>query len=169
MARRRLNHRLQRSASIFQPNGGGKLIGKRSAPVIVILLLFMNGTALAERMTVNVSMANVRSGPGKKHSILWKLEKYHPVDVLRKQDPWYYFQDFENDKGWIHKSLLGNDASVIVVKDRCNVRSGPGTQHDVVFTVEKGVPFKVLKKEGEWIRIVHADGDKGWIHRNLVW
>jgi SH3-like domain-containing protein len=31
------------------------------------------------------------------------------------------------------------------------------------------VPFKVLKKEGEWIRIVHADGDEGWIHRNLVW
>lgn len=145
------------------------MTGKISAPIIFILLLFISSAALAERMTVNVSMANVRSGPGSKHNILWKIEKYHPIDVLKKQDPWYYFQDYENDKGWIHKSLLSNDASVIVVKDRCNVRSGPGISHEVVFTVEKGVPFKVIKKEGDWISIVHADGDKGWIHRNLVW
>jgi SH3-like domain-containing protein len=148
---------------------GGKMMMKRFTPTIVILLMFMSGTALAERMTVNVSMANVRSGPGNEHGILWKLEKYHPVEILKKQDVWYYFEDFENDKGWIHKSLLTGEPSVIVVKDRCNIRSGPGTQYEIVFTVEKGVPFKVLKKEGEWISIVHADGDKGWVHKNLVW
>jgi SH3-like domain-containing protein len=136
---------------------------------VAILLLVMNGTALAERMTVNVPMANVRSGPGRNYSILWKLEKYHPIDVLKKQDPWYYFQDFESDKGWLHKSLVNGEPSVIVIKERCNVRSGPGTDHDVVFTVERGVPFKVVKREGDWISIVHSDGDKGWIHKNLVW
>lgn len=142
---------------------------KRCIPIIAILLLFMSGTALAERMTVNVSMANVRSGPGDEHNILWKLEKYHPVDVLKKQNDWYYFQDFESDKGWIHKSLLTSEPSVIVVSDRCNIRTGPGTTYDIAFTVERGVPFKVVKREGDWISIVHADGDKGWIHKNLVW
>lgn len=144
-------------------------MGKRVAPVLAVLLLFMSGTALAERMTVNASMANVRSGPGDEHNILWKLEKYHPVDVLKKQDPWYYFQDFEKDKGWIHKSLLSKDPSVIVIRDRCNVRTGPSTGSGIAFTVEKGVPFKVVKKEGDWINVVHADGDTGWIHRDMVW
>jgi SH3-like domain-containing protein len=27
----------------------------------------------------------------------------------------------------------------------------------------------VVKREGDWISIVHSDGDKGWIHKNLVW
>ncbi|MGD8882880.1 MAG: SH3 domain-containing protein, partial [Desulfobacterales bacterium] len=36
-------------------------------------------------------------------------------------------------------------------------------------TVEKGIPFKVLKRENNWIHIEHADGDKGWIHKSLVW
>ena len=37
---------------------------KRCIPIIVILLLFMSGTALAERMTVNVSMAKLLDGHG---------------------------------------------------------------------------------------------------------
>lgn len=142
---------------------------KTYSPMIFILLLFISSTALAERMTVNVPMANVRSGPGNEHSVLWKLEKYHPVDVLKKQGAWDYFQDFEGDKGWIHQSLLSDEPSVIVVKDRCNIREKPNTESPVVFTVEKGVPFKVIKTEGDWLNIVHADGDKGWIYKSLVW
>jgi len=38
-----------------------------------------------------------------------------------------------------------------------------------LFTVERGVPFKVLKRNGNWIRIEHADGEIGWIYNSLVW
>jgi SH3-like domain-containing protein len=31
------------------------------------------------------------------------------------------------------------------------------------------VPFKVLEQKGNWFHIMHADGDKGWIHDSLVW
>jgi SH3-like domain-containing protein len=62
-----------------------------------------------------------------------------------------------------------NIKCVIVKNDRCNVRSGPGTENDILFTVDKGVPFKVLDKKGDWLHVAHADGDQGWIHRTLVW
>ncbi|MEA1968433.1 MAG: SH3 domain-containing protein, partial [Thermodesulfobacteriota bacterium] len=39
----------------------------------------------------------------------------------------------------------------------------------VVFSVEKGVPFKVLQKKGNWMKIEHSDGDVGWIYKTLVW
>jgi len=89
--------------------------------------------------------------------------------VLKKQDGWYLFEDFEGDRGWIHKTLLTDVDAVIVKKNNCNVRSGPGTDNEIRFTVDKGVPFKVVKKKGKWINIVHADGDKGWIYESLVW
>lgn len=137
---------------------------------LAILLFFLVvGTAAAERMTVDVSTANIRSGPGTNYDVLWQVERYHPIEVIRKSGNWYYFRDFEGDKGWVYDDLVKKVSSVIVIKDKCNVRSGPGTDNDIVFTVERGVPFRVLERKGNWIHIQHADGDKGWIHKMLVW
>ena len=133
------------------------------------LVVFWAAAACAERVAVDVELANVRSGPGTQYKLLWKLEKHHPVDVLQKSGGWFYVQDFEGDKGWIYGKLVNGDKAVIVDKVKCNVRSGPGTEHDIIFTVERGVPFKVLERKGEWLHIRHADGDVGWIHRTLVW
>jgi SH3-like domain-containing protein len=88
---------------------------------------------------------------------------------VRKEGEWRFFKDFEGDEGWIHKSLLGKTQTVVTKRDKCNIRSGPGTRFDVLFTVEKGVPFKVLKSDPDWLQVEHADGDQGWIHRGLVW
>ena len=89
--------------------------------------------------------------------------------VLKKSNSWYHFKDFEDDQGWIHKSLLGKISAVITKKDHCNIRSGPGTGNDILYTVEKGIPFKVIKRKGSWLHIEHADGDKGWVYDSLVW
>ena len=58
---------------------------------------------------------------------------------------------------------------MITVRDRCNIRSGPGNDFKIVFVAEKGIPFKVVKRKGNWIQVQHADGDKGWIYKSLVW
>jgi uncharacterized protein YgiM (DUF1202 family) len=137
--------------------------------MVMLWVITAAGPAAAERMTVNVPMANVRSGPGTQYKILWKLEKNHPIEVIKKKEDWYYFKDFQNDKGWVSNDVLTQAPSVIVIKDQSNVRSGPGTRFDVIFAVEQGVPFMVIKREKEWIHIQHADGDKGWIHESLVW
>ena len=137
--------------------------------IVAVLLIICSIDALAERLTIKVPLANIRSGPGTKYDIMWNVEKYHPVVVLEKSGPWYHFRDFEGDKGWIHKSLVGKISSVITNKVKCNIRSGPGTNYDILFTVEEGIPFKVIKSKGNWIYIQHADGDRGWIHKSLVW
>ena len=89
--------------------------------------------------------------------------------VINKTDPWYQFKDFQGDKGWVHKSLVGKINTVITNAESCNLRSGPDTKFDVLQKIEEGVPFKVLKRKGRWIEVQHADGDKGWIHGSLVW
>jgi len=137
--------------------------------IILILMLMSAGVAFAERLTVNVPKANIRSGPGTEHETLWKVEKYHPLELIKAAGAWYQFRDFEGDKGWIHKSLVRKAPSVIMKKNKCNVRSGPGTQFETLFTAEKGVPFKELGRKGRWVHVQHADGDKGWIRKDLLW
>jgi SH3-like domain-containing protein len=137
--------------------------------IIFLLIMLLAVTASAERLAVSAPVANIRSGPGTKHNVLWKVEKYFPLRIIEKSGEWYHFEDFEGDKGWVHKSLVRKISAVITKNDACNIRSGPGTSNKIIFTVEKGIPFKVLKRKGSWIQIEHADGDKGWIHKSLIW
>lgn len=140
------------------------------AVLMLVLLAAMAGVARAERLSVTADKANIRSGPGTEgFAVLWEVERYHPVEVLRKQDGWVFFRDFEGDQGWIHGDLLGKEETVITRTDMVNIRSGPGTQNAIVFKAERGVPFRVRQREGDWISIESRDGDKGWIHKNLVW
>ena len=142
---------------------------KVHAIIIFLLILLLAGTAGAERLAVSAPVANIRSGPGTRHNVLWKVEKYFPVRIIEKSGEWYHFEDFEGDKGWVHQSLVRKIPAVVTKNDACNIRSGPGTNHKIIFTVEKGIPFKVLERKGSWIHIEHADGDKGWIHKSLIW
>jgi len=142
---------------------------KRFLYVIAGLCMLAPLTAAAEHISVKVPVANIRSGPSEESDLLWKVEAYYPMLVLEKSGSWYQFKDFEGDVGWIYAPLVNNDESVITIKDNCNVRSGPGTKYDIVFTTEVGIPFKVLKKSGQWLNVLHTDGDRGWIHKSLVW
>jgi len=122
-----------------------------------------------ERLCVAAAIANVRSGPGTQYDVLWQVERYHPFIIIQKKGDWYEIKDFENDVAWLYKSLLENIEAVITIKDKCNIRSKPDTKSQVLFIVDKGVPFKVLERKENWIKIEHGDGDIGWIYKTLVW
>lgn len=136
---------------------------------VVILILCHTAPSWAQRLSVKSDIGNIRSGPGLKNEVLWQVEKYYPIKVLQQKGSWFLFKDFEGDQGWVHQSLLAKTETVITKSEKCNIRSGPGTKHKIEMTVEKGIPFKVLEKKGAWIHIQHADGDRGWIHKSLVW
>ncbi len=135
----------------------------------VLLFFAFDGMALAQRMAVSASIGNVRVGPGTKYDIIWQVERNFPIKVVEKSGAWYRFRDFEGDEGWIHTSLVAKFASVVTIKENCNIRSGPGVRFTSLGVVDKGIPFKVLKRKGAWIEVEHADGDGGWIYKTLVW
>ncbi|MBU1340593.1 MAG: SH3 domain-containing protein [Proteobacteria bacterium] len=146
------------------------IIVVKSIAAIMAVLLILPGLIFAqERLCVKDGIANMRSGPGTNHDVLWQVEQYHPFTIVEKKGNWYKVKDFENDVAWIHNSLLGSIESVITKKDKCIVRSEPTKDGSKLFTAEKGVPFKVLGRKGNWIKIEHADSDIGWIYKTLVW
>ena len=142
---------------------------KRYLISTLCFLLLTPATALAERYAVSAPRANIRSGPDTKHDWVWQVGKFYPIEVKKKEGNWYYFQDSEGDTGWIHNSLIDKTPTVITAKETCNIRTGPGTKNQIAFTVGPGISFQILEKKGNWIHVAHADGDKGWIHKSLVW
>lgn len=55
-----------------------------------------------------------------------------------------------------------------VTKDGVNLRSGPGTNYEIIFQLPLNYPLKVLARKGQWVKIVDYEGDKGWIYDTLV-
>jgi SH3-like domain-containing protein len=136
---------------------------------LMLLICFFTDAEAAERMAVSVKEANVRANPQPNADVLWKIEKYHPIEIVEASGVWLRFKDFEGDTAWVHKTMVDKTPTVITKQNGCQLRAGPGTDQPVLIKIDKGVPFKVLKREGRWIQAEHADGDKGWLHDSLVW
>lgn len=49
-----------------------------------------------------------------------------------------------------------------------NLRAGPGTDHKRLFQVSRDYPVKVLERRGDWAKVADFEGDKGWIHTDLL-
>jgi SH3-like domain-containing protein len=139
------------------------------AAIFVGMILISPVAQAGERMAVSATDANIRSGPGPNQDVLWKVEKYYPIEIIETSGVWLRFKDYEGDSGWIHKSLVDKTPTVVTKQNGCQLRAGPGTEQPVLIKVDKGIPFKVLKRDGRWIQVEHADGDKGWLHDALIW
>ena len=57
---------------------------------------------------------------------------------------------------------------VSVLKDGVNIRSGPDTNKEILWTVFKDFPLKVSTRKGKWAQVEDFEGDKGWIFTELI-
>ena len=52
---------------------------------------------------------------------------------------------------------------------KVNVRIGPSFKHEIAWTYRRqGLPVKILQSFDIWRRIQDADGDEGWVHKQLL-
>lgn len=138
------------------------------------LVFTSTSAALAEMVSIKGDDINMRSGPGTKYKVLWKLGSGFPLKVLRKKGRWYRVQDFEGSIGWIHRNVTSRKQHMIVkvnkkTKKRINVRSGPGTKNRIVAKAYYGVVFKTVEQKSGWVHIKHDKGVNGWVKRSLLW
>jgi SH3-like domain-containing protein len=57
---------------------------------------------------------------------------------------------------------------VSVASNEVNLRSGPGTKHPADWRLDLGFPLKVIGSQGNWLKVIDFENDKGWIHRPLT-
>lgn len=57
---------------------------------------------------------------------------------------------------------------IMVDKEKANIRSGPGTQYEILWSAVKYTPFEVLCKYKKWYIVRDFEGDIGWVYETLV-
>ena len=125
----------------------------------------------APMKSIGKDKVNVRSGPGLKNEVLFQAHLGYPIEVDKRQGDWVHFKDWQGDTGWVYGPMVKNIKTVVVLKDKVNVRKGPGRLHKVVSKVNKGEVYKLFKKKGNWVKIgFYLEGEPiGWIRNDLVW
>ena len=147
---------------------------KCSLVLSVVFLTLGAGLSKAEMLSISKDGVNLRSGPGTKYEIKWEYGEGFPLRVVSKKGDWYKVKDFENDTGWIFKSLLSPDGHMIVKVNKnknkkVNIRSGPGTKFNIVGKAYYGVVFRTLEQKSGWAKVKHDTGLVGWVKRSLLW
>lgn len=133
-------------------------------------LLLSTSASAAEYLTVTSDNANVRTGAGTNYPTSMELFQGYPLKVVNKVGEWYQVSDYENDSGWIHKSIVKKCDTAIVTSDKSvNMRNEPSTESPVVADVERGVVMTVLATKGKWTQVRHGSGTTGWIYGPLLW
>ncbi|MDW7771427.1 MAG: SH3 domain-containing protein [Desulfobulbaceae bacterium] len=148
---------------------------KVSAVVWIFLLAGIASPAAAlEMVSISGNNVNMRSGPGTNYKVMWELSNGFPLIVLKRSGDWLRVRDFEGTIGWIHTSVSAKSPHMIVKvhknsKNRINIRSGPGTNYQIVAKAYYGVVFKTMQQKNGWVNVQHADGVNGWVKRTLLW
>ncbi len=63
----------------------------------------------------------------------------------------------------------GTHREGVVVEQKAEVRSGPGSENITVFTVHEGILVRVRGESGGWYQVSLPNGWSGWLAKNVVW
>lgn len=122
-----------------------------------------------DMVSIQGSIVNMRSGPSTNSEVQWQLTKGYPLQVLKRQGRWLEVRDFENDRGWVTRSLTGSTPHHIVKSKIANIRRGPGTQYRIIGKAERFELLRTRDKKTGWVRVERSDGLRGWIAKRLLW
>ncbi|SHO42997.1 SH3 domain-containing protein [Desulfopila aestuarii] len=145
-----------------------------SSVLALFLLLLFSLPVMAEVLSVKGTRVNLRTEPNTNSTIKWQYGSGFPLKIIEKKGDWVKVSDFEQDSGWINRSLLSSTPHAIVkvnknTNKKINIRKGPSTKTDIVGKAFYGVVFEVIERKEDWVRVRHESGLEGWISSNLLW
>lgn len=144
-----------------------KVAGRLIAGAMFTALLA--GAADAEILSVSTERAIVREGPGSGYPILWEEKRLMPFQILSWRHDWARVRGSRGEAGWIHRSVLCDAPTVVVLEKFANIRTGPGLNYPVAWMGTRRDPLNVLEAEGDWLGVSTESGSEGWVFRKLVW
>jgi len=127
------------------------------------------GAQAADFVSIKNDTVNVRAQASTNSEILWKLTQGYPLQVEQKQGDWVKVRDFEDTLGWVYAPLVTNSPHRVVKVKVANMRSGPGTNNQVVGKLEQYEVVRTLSSQNDWVQIQRSNGQKGWIAARLTW
>ena len=137
---------------------------------ISFFLLFFNITKAEVNyfLSLKYDKVNVRYGPGLDYPIKFVyLKKNFPVEIVDKKENFRKILDYKNNGGWIHRSQLKKNKSLITLHEKILFKNSTKYSRPIA-VIESGRLLIVKKKGKKWFKVVTGDY-VGWINNEYLW
>lgn len=127
-----------------------------------------SGLPIPRFVSLRSSETNLRTGPGVRYPIDWVYRrKGLPMLVIGEYEFWRQVRDSEGIEGWIHRSLLSGQRSVVVTLDLAVMRASPKDTAGAVARVQSGAVLNLESCRPGWCR-VRGVRLTGWMRRGAL-
>ncbi len=128
------------------------------------------GLEIPRYISLKTDDANIRIGPSKNYPIILKfVQKNYPLKVIDEYRDWRKVEDFKNNIGWIHKSLVsGNRTGIILRSDNLDVKVFNTVHGKEIGKVAHGNIIKINKCKTNWC-LISIKEYKGWVNKKNIW
>ncbi len=138
--------------------------------LIILSFLFCIQISYAEEIFLSLkkNKVNVRYGPSFDSPVKFVYKKINlPIKKIDQKDNWRRIIDLKNNSGWIHRSQLKKNNSIIPLEDKVLFKK-PSKFSKPIALIKKGRVLVIQKCENNWCKIETAKLD-GWIKNNYIW
>ena len=148
---------------------------------ILLIFLFFNtsfanntgsetGLELPRFVSLKSNDSNIRVGPSKNYPIVIKyITTNFPLKVIDEYDDWRKILDFQNNTGWIHKSLIKGDRYGIIISTKINnakLFNAVGGKN--IGEISNGSIVNLSKCKPKWCLVI-KNNYKGWVNKKYLW
>ncbi|MFD1736704.1 SH3 domain-containing protein [Bacillus salitolerans] len=126
---------------------------------------------------ISVDSLNVRSGPGLSYDVIASVKKDESYEILSTDSEWVKIKLTGGKEGWVAGwfiSTVTNEAptntktdKLQATVDQLRIRSGPGTNFQVIGFINKNDSPLYIEKSEKWIKISFKDY-VGWVHSDYL-
>lgn len=127
-----------------------------------------NAVQHASTFYVNASSLRVRSEPSVTATVLGEYQSNDTVLVLAEQNGWSKIQ-YKDHIGWVASQYLSttklgaSTSNKITLTSNAKLRSGPGTDYNLISLANAGTQFTKVDQDGDWLKIQLSDGSTAWV------
>lgn len=127
------------------------------------------GLPLPRFASLNVTEANLRTGPGTRYPIDWVFKHQGmPVEILAEYDIWRRVRDVDGAEGWVHKMALTGKRAAIVIGTPQDLHRRDTAESATLAHLEVGAIGQITSCGKEWCRL-KFDGIKGYLPKTAFW
>ncbi|MCE0505110.1 MULTISPECIES: SH3 domain-containing protein [unclassified Roseivivax] len=124
---------------------------------------------LPRYVSLKAAEGNVRRGPSLSHRIDWVyVRRDMPLEITAEFGHWRRVRDRDGAGGWVHYALLSGVRTVIVERDKLQIRARPEDAAPATAELALGVIARLGRCEPAWCEI-EAGGYSGWAPKSALW
>ena len=128
------------------------------------------GLKIPRFVSLKSNEVNLRVGPSKNYPINIKyIEKNLPIEVIDEFKEWRKIKDFEENIGWLHKSLIKGERYILTgYNNEKNTFIYNRPNGEVIGNIKKNNIFNLKSCLLNWCKIYNKNLS-GWVYKNSLW